>query len=209
MNTHLHVLEAYTVLYQVWPDEFLKSQLLNLINIFKGKIINNNYQYDLFFDENWNVQSTKTSYGHDIEGSWLMCEAAYVVGDENLINEIQQLAIRTVDKTISVGFDKDGGLMNEVEPGKFLDSDKHWWPQVEAMVGLVNAWQITGDERYLGKTIEVWSFIKQNLIDHKNGEWHWMVHRNGEVNFKEEKAGPWKCPYHNGRGLIEVCKRLS
>ncbi len=209
MNTHLHVLEAYTVLYQAWKDDYLGKQLYNLIKIFQEKIINKNFQYDLFFDEHWKLQSTKTSFGHDIEGSWLLCEAAYSLGDESLIKEIQALAIRTVDKTIADGLDKDGGLMNEVEPGEFLDGDKHWWPQVEAMVGLVNAWQITNDKKYLEKTNEVWSFIKNNLIDHEHGEWHWMVHRNGEVNYKEEKAGPWKCPYHNGRGLIEVYKRLS
>lgn len=208
MNTHLHVLEAYTVLYSVWPDEYLKSQLLNLINLFKEKIINENFQYDLFFDEHWKIQSRKTSFGHDIEGSWLLCEAAKGIGDAKLLTEIENLAIKTVDKTIKNGIDRDGGLMNEIEPGKFLDSDKHWWPQVEAMVGLVNAWGITSDELYLKKTNEVWSFIRKNLIDHKNGEWYWMVDRNGEVNYKEEKAGPWKCPYHNGRGLMEVIKRL-
>ena len=209
MNTHLHVLEAYTLLYQAWKGEYLGNQLYNLIRIFQEKIINRNFQYDLFFDEHWRLQSAKTSFGHDIEGSWLLCEAAYALGDESLIKEIQALAIKTVDKTIADGLDTDGGLMNEVATGKFLDGDKHWWPQVEAMVGLVNAWQITGDTRYLKKTNEVWSFIKKNLIDHEYGEWHWMVSRNGEVNYKEEKAGPWKCPYHNGRGLMEVYKRLS
>lgn len=209
MNTHLHVLEAYTVLYQAWKDEFLENQLRNLIMIFKDKIINKDFQYDLFFDEHWKLQSHKTSYGHDIEGSWLLCEAAYALDDKELTKEIEALAIKTVDKTIQDGLDSDGGLMNETEPGKFLDGDKHWWPQVEAMVGLVNAWQITGDEKYLHTTNRIWSFIKTNLIDHKNGEWFWMVHRNGEVNYKEEKAGPWKCPYHNGRGLTEVFRRLS
>lgn len=209
MNTHLHVLEAYTVLYRAWKDEYLHKQLHNLIMIFQEKIINKNFQYDLFFDEHWKLQSAKTSYGHDIEGSWLLCEAAYALGDPALIKIIEALAIKTVDKTIAEGLDQDGGLMNEIEPGKFLDGDKHWWPQVEAMVGLVNAWQITRDEKYLHTTNRIWSFIKKNLIDQKNGEWHWMVHRNGAVNYNEEKAGPWKCPYHNGRGLMEVCKRLS
>lgn len=209
MNTHLHLLEAYTVLYTAWKDDILKQKLRNLVTLFTDKIINKNFQYDLFFDEHWDVQSSKTSFGHDIEGSWLLCEAARVLDDSKLLSEVQQLAVRTTDKTIADGLDKDGGLMNEIESAKFLDSDKHWWPQAEAMVGFVNAWEITGDEKYLMKANDVWMFIKRNLIDRKNGEWYWMVDREGTISYNEDKAGPWKCPYHNGRALMELWRRLS
>ena len=209
MNTHLHVLEAYTTLHSVWKNSTLEKQLRNLVILFKEKIINDNFQYDLFFNEHWELQSRTTSFGHDIEGSWLLCEAAAVLNDDELLKEIQDIAIKTVDKTLSDGLDEDGGLMNETKPDGLTDTDKHWWPQAEALVGLVNSWQISGNDVYLSHANRVWKFIKANLVDEKNGEWFWMVHRDQQVNYKEDKAGPWKCPYHNGRAMIELIKRLS
>lgn len=209
MNTHLHVLEAYTVLYTVWKVEQLLRQLKNLINLFMDKIINKRYRYDLFFTETWKLQSTTTSFGHDIEGSWLLYEAAQVTGDALLLERVKDLAIRTVDQTLEDGLDEDGGLMNETEPDVLKDTDKHWWPQAEAIIGLVNAWQLTGNGSYLDEAKSVWQFIKEKLIDRQHGEWHWRVNRQGEVNFDEEKAGFWKCPYHNGRMAIEVARRFG
>lgn len=209
MNTHLHVLEAYTLLYDAWKNEKVCDQLKNLVLIFKDKIVNDRYQYDLFFNEEWKLQSKVTSFGHDIEGSWLLCEAVEMVGDDKLYREIQELAISTVDKTLEDGLDKDGGLMNETEPDGLSDTDKHWWPQAEAIVGLINAWQVSGDENYMQSATVVWEFIKNNLLDKKNGEWYWLVDRQGKVGFKEDKAGFWKCPYHNGRMAIEVARRMK
>ena len=209
MNTHLHVIEAYTLLYTVWKDARLKKQLRNLLMIFTEKIINKNYQYDLFFNERWELQSRATSFGHDIEGSWLLCEAAYALGDLKITAAIEKIAVLTVDKVLRDGLDDDGGLINETEPEGPTDTDKHWWPQAEALVGLVNVWQITKNPLYLDKAGKVWNFIKKFVRDEKHGEWHWLLSRSGEVKFKEDKAGPWKCPYHNGRALIEIGKRLE
>lgn len=209
MNTHLHVLEAYTLLFAAWKNKKLENQLRNLIVLFKEKIINTNFQYDLFFDEHWKLQSEITSFGHDIEGSWLLCAAAEVLDDDVLLNEVQQLAINTVNRTLAEGLDTDGGLMNETNPGKLSDTDKHWWPQAEALVGLANAWQINGNDQYLKTAAKVWSFIKQYMIDKKNGEWYWRVDRDGNINYEEDKAGPWKCPYHNGRAVLEIIKRIK
>ena len=106
------------------------------------------------------------------------------------------------------GMDQDGGFMNEVGPNGLEDSDKHWWPQAEALVGLVNAWQITGNAKYLDHAGRTWTFIQDKMVDRAYGEWHWRVTREGEVIHSEDKAGPWKCPYHNGRAMIELMKRL-
>jgi cellobiose epimerase len=203
MNTHLHVLEAYTNLYRCWQDPMLAAQLRNLIELFRDRIINVDVHFGLFFDEQWNVKSKEISFGHDIEGSWLLHEAAEVLGDRLLIEETSQIAVRMVDTAIAQGLDRDGGLMNEAH-----DTDKHWWPQAEALVGLINAWQLTGNQNYFDKTLKVWDFIQNQLIDRKNGEWFWRVNREGVVNFSEDKAGPWKCPYHNGRAMLELLKRL-
>jgi mannobiose 2-epimerase len=209
MNTHLHILEAYTLLYEAWKSESVEKQLRNLIHIFEEKIINDKYQYDLFFNEIWELQSSVTSFGHDIEGSWLLCEAANVLNDPSLKDRMKRLALLTVDRTISNGLDKDGGLMNETDPDGIKDSDKHWWPQAEAIVGLLNAWQLSGDEKYLYSADKVWQFIKTNLLDKENGEWYWLVDEDGKVGFTKDKAGFWKCPYHNGRMAIEVARRMK
>jgi cellobiose epimerase len=204
MNTHLHVLEAYTNLFKVWRDNTLKDKLRNLILIFRDRIINKAVHFDLFFDEYWNVRSHEVSYGHDIEGSWLLYEAAEVLGEESLIVDIERISLEIVDATAREGMGKDGGIANERN-----DSDRHWWPQAEGMVGFVNSWQLTGQTSYLASAFRVWEFIKRYMIDHTNGEWFWRVTERGEVIFSEDKAGPWKCPYHNGRAIIELLRRLK
>ncbi|MEQ8581498.1 MAG: AGE family epimerase/isomerase [Marinoscillum sp.] len=207
MNTHLHVLEAYTNLLMVWDDSGLRERLKNLIELMSTRFISASDHFNLFFNNQWELQSHEISFGHDIEGSWLLCEAAEVHGEAALITSTKALAIRMTGASLE-GMDEDGGLMNEAGPEGLTDTDKHWWPQAEALVGLVNAWQITADERYLTQADKTWSFIKARLIDPK-GEWHWRVTRAGQVILDEDKAGPWKCPYHNGRALLELRKRLS
>lgn len=209
MNTHLHILEPYTNLYRCWKNPDLAESIKNIIRIFLDKIIDNETaHFNLLFDYDWTVKTSITSYGHDIEGSWLLAEAAEVLGDEQLIEEVNAMAIRMVDATFKEGTDGDGSLFNEKE-GSYLDSDKHWWPQAEAMVGYINVWQLTGQQWYLTEAEKVWNFINRYLIDRKNGEWFWRVDKNGNPYIEDEKVGFWKCPYHNSRALIEVCSRLK
>ncbi|MFA9388444.1 MAG: AGE family epimerase/isomerase [Prolixibacteraceae bacterium] len=208
MNTHLHILEPYTNLYRCWKNPILAERIHSIIRIFLDKIIDTETaHFNLLFDYDWSVKTDIVSFGHDIEGSWLMAEAAEVLGDPALIEEVNRMAIRMVDATFEQGSDVDGSIFNERE-GKHLDADKHWWPQAEAMVGYVNAWQITGDQTYLDKAEKVWNFIDLHLVDHVNGEWFWRVDTDGLPYPEEEKVGFWKCPYHNSRALIEVCSRL-
>lgn len=209
MNTHLHILEPYTNLYRIWKNDKLADSMKRLIRVFLDRIINSNTaHFELLFDYDWTVKTDIVSYGHDIEGSWLLAEAAEELHDKTLIEEVNAMAVRMVDVTHSEGTDSDGSIFNELE-GAHLDSDKHWWPQAEAMVGYVNAWQITGDKKYLDEAERVWNFIDLNLIDRENGEWFWRVDKQGNTYSEDEKVGFWKCPYHNSRALIEVCSRLK
>jgi mannobiose 2-epimerase len=208
MNTHLHVLEAYTNLYRSWKDPFLAKQLKNLIIVFRDKIISKTNHFNLFFDEHWNVRSHEISFGHDIEGSWLLFEAAEVLGDKKLIDEIKEICVSMVEETLQKGTDVDGSVMNEGDVHGISDTDKHWWPQAEALVGFVNAWQLSANDKYLEAAIKNWRFIQEKLIDKERGEWHWRVSRGGVVYREEDKAGPWKCPYHNGRAMLELMMRL-
>jgi len=208
MNTHLHILEAYTTLFQVWKDEQLKKQLKNLIVLFLDKFVNVHYGFRLFFDEHWNSKSDEISFGHDIEGSWLLQEAAEILGDKSLIEKTKKYANLMVDNVLLNGFDNDAGLMYEATPEGIKDADKHWWPQAEAIVGLVNAWQNSSNNKYLQKSSDVWDFIKSKIIDAENGEWFFKVNNKGQPYILEDKVGPWKCPYHNGRACLEIIKRL-
>ena len=210
MNTHLHILEAYTNLYRIWKDEKLRSQLSNLIEVFITKIIDQKtWHFQLFFNDEWTPRDNEISFGHDIEGSWLIQEAAEVLGDENIISESQSIAVKMVIGVFDKVFDQDGGLFNEQKPDGSIDTDKHWWPQAEAMVGLVNAYQDSEDPKYLDQALLTWEFIKDKTIDRTGGEWYFRLDKSGKPYKEEDKAGMWKCPYHNGRACLEILNRLG
>jgi mannobiose 2-epimerase len=208
MNTHLHVLEAYTNLYRIWKDEFLKKQLHNLIKNFTTKIVNREtYNLNMFFDEDWNDKSVVVSYGHNIESSWLINEAATVLGDSLISEKIKNVCLKIVEAS-KQGLRPDGSMVYEkIFLDGHIDTDRHWWVQSEAVVGFLNAFLVTGTTEYLNISLASWKFIRENLIDVRNGEWYWSVNNNLQPNLKEDKAGFWKCPYHNSRMCLEIIER--
>jgi mannobiose 2-epimerase len=215
MNTHLHVLEAYACLYTIWRDDSLAVRLQQLLQVFAEKIIDPYTGHlHLFFDEDWNVKGDTVSYGHDIEASWLLLEAAEIIeavtlslSKVALTDQFKSIALKMTDATTG-GLDADGGLWYEYEPaqGQFI-KEKHWWPQAEAVVGFINAWQVSGQEKYAGIAIHTWQFITEHIIDQQQGEWYWGVTEDYSI-MNEDKVGLWKCPYHNGRACLELIKRL-
>jgi mannobiose 2-epimerase len=209
MNTHLHILEAYTHLFRVYKNQRLKQALKNLIELFLDKFINKNFHLDLFFDDNWNQKGNHISYGHDIECAWLLYEAAEVLHDTLLIEKVKTISI-AMAKAVLPAVDIDGGLYNEHEPNHNLtDTDKHWWPQAEALVGFYNAYQLSGDELFAKQALASWNFIKNHMIDKNHGEWFWRVNKQGIPYSTDEKAGFWKCPYHNARACMEILARSA
>lgn len=209
MNTHLHILEAYTNLYRIWPDSSVRSKIIQLLWIFSEKILAKDTGHlQLFFSMHWSVKSDIISYGHDIEAAWLLLEAAEVVKDEVLINLFRQNSVRMAEVTLS-GLDIDGGLWYESDPSSgHMLKEKHWWPQAEAMVGFFTAWQVSGELKWLEFTLSSWKFIKNKIIDKERGEWFWGIDHTGKILDKEDKAGFWKCPYHNGRACLELIHRI-
>ena len=210
MNTHLHVLEAFANLYSIWPDEKLKQQVEELIQLFLDHIISpDTHHLVLFFDDSWNKRSEVISYGHDIEAAWLVQEAAELVGNNSLLEKVKYQTI-LLTEAASEGLDDDGGLWYEYDP-----DDNHWirqkhsWPQAEAMVGFLNAWQISGNEVYLQHSLKSWQFVKGHILDKKGGEWYWGVEKDYAPMTREDKVGIWKCPYHNSRACIEVIRRIA
>ena len=211
MNTHLHLLEPYTNLYRYWKDERLRKQTIGLVITFLEKIIDpSTCHFRLFFGEDWSVRSSITSYGHDIEGSWLMYEAAKVLDDHILLEKVKETTLRMVDVTMAEGMDTDGSVFNEKDNiSEHVDRDRNWWSQAEAMVGLMNAYELSENDKYLVSLVKIWKFISEKLIDRKNGEWFWRVDSKGIPFDTEDKAGFWKCPYHSSRALIEVLTRIA
>ncbi len=207
MNTHLHILEAYTNLYRVWKDDRLKKALEGLILLFANHIVAPETGHMvLFFDENWKRKGFIDSYGHDIEASWLLYEAADVLGNEALTERIKCISMHLADTTVREGLQPDGSIWYETDSRKgHTDTDRHWWPQAEAAVGFMYAWKLSGNEGYLDKAAASWKFISDNLIDRAHGEWFWSI-KEGKPNLAEDKAGFWKCPYHNSRMCIEFIK---
>lgn len=237
-NTHLHIIEPYTNLYRcmrefqaaqscnyvpaigaVLPvaitvplETFVRveASLRNLIHIFTDHILNPaTHHLDLFFEMDWTRGAGHLeSYGHDIECSWLMHEAALVLGDKDILNKVEPI-VREVAKASEKGLNPDGSMIHEANlDAGTVDDDLHWWVQAENVVGWMNIYQYFGDEDALQKALRCWEYIKQNLIDNENGEWYWSRHKDGSLNLDDDHAGFWKCPYHNSRMCMEILERF-
>lgn len=207
MNTHLHVLEAYTCLYRVWNNSLLKERLRGLIEIFQKRILAEDGHLKLFFDDDWKCSYDIVSYGHDIEASWLIHEAALVLGDPEVLSRIETL-VPSITDAAGEGFSPTEGMIYE-KNGEETDADRHWWVQAETVVGYFNLWHHFDRQEGLENALMCWDYIKANLIDCENGEWFWSLKADGTVNRTDDKAGFWKCPYHNGRMCLEIIERTQ
>ncbi|MEW2920594.1 AGE family epimerase/isomerase [Muricauda sp. ANG21] len=203
MNTHLHILEAYTRLSDIYENDQLKNSLKELVLLFQNRFLTAENHYDLFFDSNWSLLSSVISYGHDIETAWLVIEAAMRLNNQPLLKEVQETAIRVANTFLREAIDDDMGVINEknVKTGQ-VDQDRHWWPQMEAIVGLSYVYGLTNDPKYIESALAIWKFTKKHLVDHVNGEWHFRVDKNGIPYTQEDKISMWKAPYHTTRACI-------
>jgi mannobiose 2-epimerase len=225
MNTHLHILEAYAAVYRIWKDDLVKQRLRELLELFLDHIIREDGHLGIFFTEDFaETESSKAicSFGHDIEASWLLWEAAEILGDKSITVKLKPRTLLMADAVLRVGVDKDGGLFLEsTRYGSHVRTNKHWWLQAENLVGFMNAFQLTGDIQYWDIVKLSWDFIYRHVIDHEGGEWFTKVNRLGRPYLIEPeddpspyyrndwKIDPWKCPYHNGRAMMELIHRIS
>ncbi|MGL1956721.1 MAG: AGE family epimerase/isomerase [Colwellia sp.] len=211
MNTHLHVLEAYSALYKVAPSAETEQALRYIIQIFEQQIINKeNYHLRLFFDVQWQDLSQYYSYGHDIEASWLLWEALEILNDEPLKAALKPCVIAMAEVCLEEGIAKQGQVCDEISISTQHREEKScWWIQAEALVGFLNAYQLTEDKRYLHACDKTWLFIKKYHIDDIHGEWHWLSSLYKEEQPLEYKACFWKAPYHNGRAMMEVSRLFA
>ena len=210
MNTHLHVLEAYTTLYRAWPDSGVKARLRELIALFGERIVDRAAGHlRPFFDERWTPLAEGYTYGHDIEASWLLAEAAAALGDEQLEAEVSGWAMALARAVLAEGVDRDGALVYEGRDGIVVDGRRDWWCQAEAAVGFQNAYQASGEPAFAAAAAGVWRFVESALVDRVNGEWFWRVRADGSVDTAMPKVSAWKCPYHTVRACLELMERLE
>lgn len=207
MNTHLHILEPYTTLYRASHDERVKDAIIRLLDIFCDKMYNPETQHlGLFFDRDWNLESDEISFGHDIEASWLMCEAVNAIQPHECLHYVH------VADELVYGCEEeaypDGCSMIYKKDAQGYDTERHWWVQAEAIVGLVKMYRRSGDESWLEKAHGIWDYVDSQIVDHNGGEWFWGRMEDGSIGSKEDKAGFWKCPYHNSRMCLEIAKEL-
>jgi len=205
----LHILEGFTALFAVWQDDGLRHHLNDLLQLFLDKIIDPvTHHLHLYFDAEWKPGGNLVSYGKDIQAAWQLQRAAEALGDETLIQRTREAALQLTDAALE-GMDTDGGMWYKADlETKHIVEEKRWWPQAEAMVGLVNAWQVSGNDKYLTQAGDTWQFIENYILDRELGEWRWGVNRDN-TPIPEEKAGFSKGPCHNSRACMEIVRMLQ
>lgn len=207
MNNHLHILEAWTNLFRIRPEMRLSERLLELIDLFETRILNADKTHlNHFFDNDWTPQSSCYTFGHDIEASWLLLEAAETACTAIRIRES---VVKMAHAVLAEALDADGGLCYEGRDGRIVNPDREWWPQAETVVGFYNAFQLTGDEEFRDAAVRCWRYIRDRFVDRQYGEWFWRVRRDGRPDNAEPKISEWKCPYHNARCCLEILNRVS
>jgi len=209
MNNHLHLLESFTNLYRVWQEPRVEQRLRELIQLFEQRILDSRtHHLNHFFNEDWRVRSNTYTFGHDIEATWLLCEAAGVLGDDDVRKRAEAIALPMAEIVLKEGIDADGALRYEGKGGNIIDGGKECWPQAEAVIGFLNAFQISRDEKFLKAVLRVWDFIENHLVDRVHGEWFWRIKPEGGVDTTLPKVSEWKGPYHGSRMCLETLHRL-
>ena len=211
MNTHIHVMEAYSTLSLVWDDPRPRARLRAVLEILLDRFVDRQTGHlILFCDEDWHSLSKDVSYGHDIETSWLLCEAAETVGDPALIARAEAVALRMAEAVLAEGYDTErGGVYSDRPGGGHVNTDKDWWPQAEGVVGFLNAYRLSRRDEFAEAALRTWDFIDSRVIDHAAGEWYSRVSREGVPESGLAKADFWKCPYHNTRAMLETMDRIG
>ncbi len=208
MNSHLHILEAYANLYKVWPDEGLKEAVEKLLMLVGTRIMAANGHLQLYFKRDWTVLPGAVSYGHDIETSWLALECALALKDLDIVNRVRPWAL-AMGMAGNEGLLPDGSLRYEKLTDGTYDDSRQWWVQAETVVGNLWLWKYHGETLSADKALRCWDYIREHLLDEKDGEWWWAVLPDGSLDKAQPKAGFWKCPYHNTRMCLQVLQIFS
>ena len=208
MNSHLHLLEAYANLYQVWPDAGLKARVEALLQLLGTRIMAADGHLQLYFRRDWSVLPGGVSYGHDIETSWLALECALALDDPSVTGRVRPWAL-AMGRAGNEGLLPDGSLRYEKLLDGRLDDSRQWWVQAETVVGNLWLWKYHAYSLGLERAVAAWNYIRDHLADPSGGEWWWAVLPDGSIDRSQPKAGFWKCPYHNTRMCLQVLQFFS
>ena len=203
MNTLLHVIEAYAELHRAKPDAALAKLTESRLRIVREKMFNpEKRRLEVFFDAEYRPLLDMQSYGHDIEAGWLLWDAAQEVVPAERRAPYREMCLCLIRSVRERAF-TDHGLKNEWVNG-VADELRVWWVQAETMLGLAEAWEMTGEAQWPRDLRTQWAAIQRMIVDPRpRGEWYWSVHEDGSLTDRP-MVEEWKCPYHNGR----MCLRL-
>ena len=208
MNTLLHVFEGFAGLYQADPRPEVAQAMERILGVYGETIFNPALdRQEVFFDRDYHSLIDLTSYGHDIESSWLMDWGCGLLGNPALEEKTAAINARLANQVLKAAFDGHS-LANECERGA-VDGHRVWWVQAEAVLGFVNAWEKAPERiEYRAAVQGLWRFINEKLTDPRpGGEWFWRLDENGAPDREKPVVEPWKCPYHNGRMCLELIRR--
>lgn len=211
MNNHLHIIEPITNYFRIRRAPEVEVSLRNLLRIFGEHIISADVpHFDLYFDHNWKSFAQINSYGHDIEGSWLLYETAEVLGDEELLIKTKDITIAMAGAVMTEGLAPDTGAVFDGgdRNGNITEPKRVWWAQAEGVVGFFNAYQISGDETYLHAAFRCWDYIEEQIIN-PAGEWFGTGSDSEPDENTPYLVNAWKCPYHNTRATLEIAERAE
>lgn len=207
MNTLLHVFEGYAGLYQATHAPAVGEAMERILDIYLSKIYDSELRRQkVFFDLNYNSLIDLHSYGHDIESSWLMDWGTALLGKPELTSKVSHVNQEMAETIYSRAY-RNHSVLNECERG-VDDTHRVWWVQAESVLGFLNAWEKTGQDRFREAAVDVWRYINETVTDRRpGGEWFWRVDENGLPDRTRPIVEPWKCPYHNGRMCLEILRR--
>jgi len=208
MNTLLHIMEAYTVLFEATRNTKVRTALIFAVRQLTGDMYNaDKERLEVFFDMNFKSLLDLHSYGHDIEASWLIDRALDVLGDASLTAFASPVSKALYDHVIRVAY-TTRGVYYESHNGQD-NTQRDWWVQAEAIIGVANDFQkFGGEEDHLEKLYDLLDYLKTEVIL-PSGEWVWTTYEDGSHDITRELAGPWKCPYHNCRMCMEIMTRFA
>ena len=228
MNSTIHLLEAFTSLYLVWPDDQVKDKIEELLGHLRNRIFNSEGYMTLFFESDWsrvsfldstdevrirNIHFDHVSFGHDVETAFLMLEAANVIGMED--QNLKEFCKKIVDHALANGWDEENGGFYDYgyyfskEKCEIIRPDKVWWTQAEGLNALLLMHQEYNDQKYRGYFEQQWQYISGQLTDPKTGTWYSDGLDADPATVDKPMAHIWKGNYHNLRALINCHNMLN
>ena len=200
VDTFLHLIESYTVLYKVWKDPELEQAVRRLAGILTGRFLRENGALYQELSLEWTPLSDLSDrYGDEAECSWMLCEAAAALNDQNLNASVKQAVEKMLDNICRDGFDETyGGVYDRKNTDGTMSTDKLWWEESESVIALLYGYRLLKKQEYLEKAENIWNFIQKYIMNMED-EWNWKVEQDGTAIPVVDPADPLKCPYHNTR----------